>query len=57
MISLRIIFPNYVDLQAVFISQDVLLSSSQEKMLKGLNVYTIPNCYFDYELREAGKLW
>lgn len=48
---------SYKDLQAVFISQDVLLSSSQEKLVKGLNVYTIPDCYFDFELREVGEIW
>lgn len=48
---------NYEDLQAVFINQDVLLSSSQEKMLQNINTYIIPDCYFDFELREAGELW
>lgn len=43
--------------EAVFVSQDVLLSASQEKMLNGINVFMIPDCYFDFELREAGELW
>lgn len=47
----------YVDLKALFISQDVLLSSSQEKMVDSINTYIIPDCYFDFELREAGELW
>lgn len=47
----------YVDLKALFISQDVLLSSSQEKMIDSINTYIIPDCYFDFELREAGELW
>lgn len=50
-------FEKYVDLQAVFINQDVLLSTSQEKLLENVNTYTIPDCYFDFELREAGELW
>lgn len=50
-------FADYKDLQAVFINQDVLLSASQEKMLRDVNAYIIPDCYFDYELREAGELW
>ena len=45
------------NLQAVFINQDVLLSSSQERMLQGINTFIIPDCYFDSELREAGELW
>ena len=48
---------NYNSLKAVFINHDVLLSSSQEKMLENINTYIIPDCYFDFELREAGELW
>lgn len=50
-------FSNYKDLQAVFINQDVLLSTSQEKLLEDVNSYIIPDYYFDFELREAGELW
>ncbi len=50
-------FADYKDLQAVFINQDVLLSTSQERMLQDINIYIIPDCYFDFELREAGELW
>lgn len=50
-------FADYKDLQAVFINQDVLLSTSQEKILQDINTYIIPDCYFDFELREAGELW
>lgn len=46
---------NYTDLKAVFITQDVLLTASQEKLLNNLNSYTIPDHYFDFELREAGE--
>lgn len=47
----------YDEVQAVFINQDVLLSTSQEKMLESINTYIIPECYFDFELREVGELW
>ena len=47
----------YKALKAVFINQDVLLSTSQEKMLESINTYIIPDCYFDCELREVGELW
>ncbi len=50
-------FAQYDKLQALFINQDVLLSSSQEKLLNNLNTYIMPDCYFDFELREAGELW
>ncbi len=50
-------FENYDDIKAVFINQDVLLSTSQESLLANVNTFTIPDCYFDFELREAGELW
>lgn len=50
-------FSDYSDLKAVYINQDVLLSTSQEKILADVNTYIIPDCYFDFELREAGELW
>ncbi len=50
-------FDKYDDLKAVFINQDVLLSTSQESLLANVNTFTIPDCYFDFELREAGELW
>lgn len=50
-------FDTYTDLKAVFIGQDVLLSTQQERMLLNSNVFIIPDCYFDFELREAGELW
>lgn len=48
---------SYPDLKAIFISQDVLLSTSQEKLLQDYATYIIPDYYFDFELREAGELW
>ena len=48
---------NYPDLCAVFINQDVFLSSSQEALLDKIDSYIIPDYYFDFELREAGEIW
>lgn len=50
-------FQQYKDLNALFINQDVLLTTSQEKLISDINTYIIPDCYFDFELREAGELW
>ena len=47
----------YKDINVIFIAQDVLLSSSQERMLKEKDIFIIPDHYFDSELREAGELW
>ncbi len=48
---------NYPDICAVFINQDVFLSSSQEALLEKIDSYIIPDYYFDFELREAGEIW
>ena len=50
-------FKSYKNLKAVFLNQDVLLSTSQEQMLQNVETFIIPNYYFDFELREAGELW
>ena len=50
-------FKEYEDLQAIFIDQDVLFSASQEALLDGMNAFIVPDCFFDFELREAGELW
>ena len=50
-------FNKYNDIKVVFINQDVLLTTSQEKLLQNIDVRIIPDCYFDFELREVGELW
>lgn len=50
-------FNEYEHIEAVFINQDVLMTTSQEKMLQDINTKIIPDCYFDFELREVGELW
>lgn len=50
-------FNEYKHIEVVFINQDVLLTTSQEKMLQDINTKIIPDCYFDFELREVGELW
>lgn len=50
-------FDEYKDIEVVFINQDVLFSTSQEKLLQNINTKIIPDCYFDFELREVGELW
>lgn len=50
-------FASYTHLKAVFINQDVFLSASQETMLENIDTFTVPDYYFDFELREAGEIW
>lgn len=45
------------DIKALYVSQNVLLTTRQEQLFSNVDVYTIPDCYFDEELREAGEVW
>ena len=47
----------YNEVKAIYVSQDVLLTASQEALFGTVDMYTIPDYYFDFELREAGELW
>jgi len=42
--------------KGIYISRNVLLTSNQEKLFKSLEIKTIPDYYFENELREAGEL-
>ena len=47
----------YTDIKAIYVSQDVLLTASQEALFGSVDTYIIPDYYFNLELREAGELW
>ncbi len=47
----------YTDVKAIYVSQDVLLTASQEALFGSVDTYIIPDYYFNFELREAGELW
>ena len=48
---------DYPNLKAIFVNSDLLLTGSQEMLLQTIKSYTIPDYYFDFELREAGEIW
>lgn len=43
------------DLKGIYVSKDVLLTSSQKTKFKDLEKYVIPDCYYDLELKENGE--
>ena len=47
----------YTDIKAIYFSQDVLLTASQEALFGRVDTYIIPDYYFNFELREAVELW
>lgn len=43
--------------KGIYISSQVFLTSSQEKMFEGISVKQIPDYYFEDELREVSEIW
>lgn len=48
---------NYTDVQAMYISKNVLFTSSQVSLFKDTAQFIIPDYYFNFELREEGETW
>lgn len=48
---------SYTNLKGIYISRNVLLSSSQTEKFSTVEIETIPDYYFDFELKEAGETW
>ena len=50
--------PNIVEkCKGIYISNDVFLTSSQEKIFSGVCLKQIPDYYFEDELREVHEIW
>ena len=47
----------YNKIEAIFASNDILLTSEQEDLFRNVKIYTIPDYYFNFELREVGEIW
>ena len=47
----------YDELKALYIASDVLLDTKQEELFAEVKIYSIPDYYFNFELREAGEIW
>lgn len=47
----------YPDVKALYVSGNVLFTTEQERLFKDVEVYIIPDYYFDFELREVGESW
>ena len=48
---------DYPDVKVLYVSSDVLFTTEQERLFKNVEVHIIPDCYFDFELREVGESW
>ena len=47
----------YPNMKALYISRDVLLTTSQNTLFGSVPMYIIPDYYFKFELREIGEAW
>lgn len=48
---------NHKSCKVFYISKNVLLTASQAKQFSTIEIKTIPDYYFESELREAGEIW
>lgn len=47
----------YKECKALYISKNVLLTTSQNVLFSSVEINTIPDYYFESELREVGEIW
>ena len=47
----------YSDVKALYVSKNVLFTTEQNTLFKGVDVHIIPDYYFNFELREVGETW
>ncbi len=47
----------YPDVKALYVSKNVLFTTEQNSLFKGVDVHIIPDYYFNFELREVGETW
>ena len=48
---------NYSNIKGIYISRNVLLSTSQTIKFSSVEMHIIPDYYFDFELKEVGDTW
>lgn len=48
---------DYTDVQAMYVSKNVLFTSTQVALFKDITQHIIPDYYFNFELREEGEIW
>ena len=45
------------NVKALYVSANVLFTTEQNMLFKDVDIYTIPDYYFNFELREVGETW
>lgn len=47
----------YEGVKAIYASKDVLFTTEQNALFEGVEIHTIPDYYFNFELKELGEAW
>ena len=48
---------NYNEVEAIYVSRNVLFTTSQNALFSNVEIHIIPDYYFEYELKEVGESW
>lgn len=47
----------YKDAKALYVSRNVLFTTEQNRLFANVEIHTIPDYYFNFELKEVGETW
>lgn len=47
----------YTDVKALYVSKNVLFTTKQNALFKNVEIHTIPDYYFKFEMQEVGEAW
>lgn len=47
----------YEGVKAIYASKEVLFTTEQNALFSGVDIHTIPDYYFNFELKEVGETW
>ena len=48
---------DYPNVKALYVSKNVLFTTKQNTLFRDVEIYIIPDYYFNFELREVGETW
>lgn len=47
----------YTDVKVLYVSKNVLFTTKQNALFKNVEIHTIPDYYFKFEMQEVGEAW
>ena len=55
--ELQVHWSEYEGVKAIYASKEVLFTTEQNALFAGVEIHTIPDYYFNFELKEVGETW